>query len=55
VAAGLSREELAARAGVKVPALISWEIGDAEPKLTPLLRTARALGLSVGELVEGRL
>jgi transcriptional regulator with XRE-family HTH domain len=45
-AAGLSREELAKKAGVSEPGLIKWEQGEREPGWSNVLALAQALGVT---------
>jgi transcriptional regulator with XRE-family HTH domain len=51
--AGLSRAELARRAGVPVATLRRWEGGGHVPDLPALLRLAEALGVPVERFAEG--
>jgi transcriptional regulator with XRE-family HTH domain len=51
--AGLSRVELARRAGVPVGALRNWEGDRGMPGLAACLRLAEALGVPVERLAEG--
>jgi transcriptional regulator with XRE-family HTH domain len=51
--AGLSRAELARRAGVPVSTLRNWECGRGFPDLPALLRLAGALGVPVERFAEG--
>jgi transcriptional regulator with XRE-family HTH domain len=51
--AGVSRRELARRAGVPESTLRSWESDRGFPGLQALLELARALGLPVERLAEG--
>jgi transcriptional regulator with XRE-family HTH domain len=52
--AGLGRDELAKVSGVSEHLIASLEQGRVrDPKLRTLLRLARGLGVTVGELVEG--
>jgi HTH-type transcriptional regulator, cell division transcriptional repressor len=53
VAAGLSRPELARRAGVPAGTLRSWEGDRGFPPLPALLRLAGALGVPVERFAEG--
>ena len=43
--AGLSREQLAAAAGVSVRAVVQWELGEREPGWFNVLALAEALGV----------
>jgi HTH-type transcriptional regulator, cell division transcriptional repressor len=52
-AAGLSRPELARRAGVPVGTLRNWEADRGFPGLPALLRLAGALGVPVERFAEG--
>jgi transcriptional regulator with XRE-family HTH domain len=52
-AAGLSRAELARKAGVPVSTLWNWEGGRGFPGLPACQRLAEALGLPVERLAEG--
>lgn len=47
---GLTRAELAERAGISTPSLWAWETGRATPRRTSLLALSRALGISEQEL-----
>jgi transcriptional regulator with XRE-family HTH domain len=51
--AGLSRAELARRAGVPVSTLRHWEHDRGFPGVPALLRLAEALGVSAERLAEG--
>jgi transcriptional regulator with XRE-family HTH domain len=51
--AGLSRAELARRAGVPVSTLRNWENDRGFPSVAAGLRLAGALGVPVGRLAEG--
>jgi transcriptional regulator with XRE-family HTH domain len=51
--AGLSRPELARRAGVPVSTLRNWEADRGFPNMPALLRLAKALGVRVERLAEG--
>ena len=51
--AGLSRAELARRAGVPVSTLRNWENGRGFPGVQALLRLTEALGVPVERLAEG--
>jgi ribosome-binding protein aMBF1 (putative translation factor) len=46
-AAGWSQRDLAARTGVPQPVIARLECGDNDPKLSTLVRLARALGLQL--------
>jgi len=50
--AGLSRSQLAARAGLRPGDLSRYERGVREPRLTTLVRLAGGLGLTPAELVD---
>jgi transcriptional regulator with XRE-family HTH domain len=50
--AGLSRPELARRAGVPVSTLRNWEADRGFPNMPALLRLAKALGVRVERLTE---
>jgi transcriptional regulator with XRE-family HTH domain len=52
-AAGLSRADLARRAGVMVSALAGWERDRGFPSLGASLRLAEVLGVSVERLADG--
>jgi len=49
---GLTQEQLARKANVSLGYLARLETGHHDPKLSTLLRIARALGVSVTELLE---
>jgi transcriptional regulator with XRE-family HTH domain len=49
----MSQEELADACGVDKTAVSHWENGVARPDLSRLLAVADALGVSVGELIDG--
>jgi transcriptional regulator with XRE-family HTH domain len=51
--ATLSQSELAGRAGLSVRSIQNWECGRRRPKLDAMLALARALGVSVEQLVTG--
>jgi transcriptional regulator with XRE-family HTH domain len=51
--AGLSQEELAERAGLHRTAISLSETGKRNPRLDTLVKLAKALGISVGVLVDG--
>jgi transcriptional regulator with XRE-family HTH domain len=51
--AGLSRAELARRAGVPVSTLRNWENDRGFPSMPALLRLAEALGVPAERLAEG--
>jgi transcriptional regulator with XRE-family HTH domain len=51
--AGLSRAELARRAGVPAGTLRNWEGDRGFPRMPALVRLAGALGVPVGRLAEG--
>jgi transcriptional regulator with XRE-family HTH domain len=53
-AAGLTQAQLAQAAGMKQPRIAELERGDANPTLETLVRVARALGATVGELHRDR-
>ena len=48
---GLSQEKLAERVGVSRQAVSKWEVGDAIPDTDKLIPLARALGITVDELL----
>jgi len=52
-AAGLSRAELARKAGVPASTLRGWEASRGMPGLPALLRLAQALGVAVERFAEG--
>jgi transcriptional regulator with XRE-family HTH domain len=52
LAAGLSRAELARRAHVSRPYIFMLEAGQREPSLVTVAALARALGVSIGALVD---
>jgi transcriptional regulator with XRE-family HTH domain len=52
-AAGLSRADLARKAGVPASTLRNWEAGRGFPELPACLRLAEALGVPVERLAEG--
>ena len=54
-ALGLSQERLAELVGVSRQAVSKWEVGDAMPDTDRLLPLARALGITVDELLSGEL
>ena len=54
-AQGLSQERLAELVGVSRQAVSKWEVGDALPDTDRLLPLARALHISVDELLSGQL
>ena len=47
----LSQERLAELVGVSRQAVSKWEVGDALPDTDKLVHLARALGITVGELL----
>jgi transcriptional regulator with XRE-family HTH domain len=49
---GMTQAELAAKAGIKQPALTRIEKIDANPRKTTLIRLAEAMGLTVEQLIE---
>lgn len=51
--AGMSREELAEKAGLSLGFVTSMEEQDTYPSLTPLLKLARALGVRLGTFLDG--
>ncbi len=51
--AGMSREELAEKAGLSPGFVTSMEERDIYPSLTPLLKLARALGVRLGTFLDG--
>lgn len=48
---GLSQEQLAEQVGVSRQAVSKWEVGDAIPDTDKLVPLARALGITVDELL----
>ena len=50
---GVSQDMLSRRTGIHATAIGRFERGDREPRLTTILRLARGLGVSPGELLEG--
>jgi len=50
-ARGLSQERLAEQVGVSRQAVSKWEVGDAVPDTDKLIPLARALGITVDELL----
>jgi len=48
---GLSQEQLAEQVGVSRQAVSKWEVGDAIPDTDKLIPLARALGITVDELL----
>lgn len=48
---GLTQAQLAELAGVRQPTLSNWESGSVSPHLVKLSDVARALGVSVADLV----
>ena len=54
-ALGLSQERLAELVGVSRQAVSKWEVGDAMPDTDRLLPLARALEITVDELLSGEL
>jgi transcriptional regulator with XRE-family HTH domain len=51
IAAGLSQEELADKAGISVDSIQNWEQGRTRPRLTALGNLALALGVSLDTLI----
>lgn len=51
---GLSRERLAAQAGVSSGAIFRWERGQRGPTLEHALKVAEVLGVDLGTLVGGK-
>jgi transcriptional regulator with XRE-family HTH domain len=51
---GMSRSELAERAGLSRPTIWAWESGKTQPRNSNLQTLATALGISEIELVTGR-
>lgn len=49
---GLTQEELAAKAGIKQPALARLEKSDANPRTATLKKLADAMGLKVGHFID---
>ncbi len=52
---GLSQEQLAELVGVSRQAVSKWEVGDALPDTDRLLPLARALGVTVDQLLSGQM
>lgn len=50
--AGLTQKQLADRLNVKYPNIAQWELGTRNPKLETLLKIARALNVTVYDLVD---
>jgi transcriptional regulator with XRE-family HTH domain len=50
---GLSQRALAERAGVGCVLVARLELGQTDPRLSTLRRLAKALNVTVGELVDG--
>ena len=50
---GVSQYKLSRRTGIHETAIRRFERGEREPRLTTILRLARGLGVSPGELLEG--
>lgn len=50
--AGLTQQELGAKVGVKHAAISSWELGRTEPQLKLFSPLAKALGVSVSDLLD---
>lgn len=50
---GISAVELANSCGMDKPHMSRLENGKANPKLTTLIRLSQALGISLGEFLEG--
>jgi len=50
---GLSQRALAERAGMPYPMVARLELGQTDPRLSTLRRLAKALNVTVGELVDG--
>ena len=51
-AAGLSREQLAAAAGVSVRAVVQWELGEREPGWFNMLALAEALRVDCAAFIQ---
>ena len=49
---GLTQAELAAKAGIKQPALTRMEKADANPRKSSLTKLADAMGITVEQLIE---
>lgn len=49
---GMTQADLAAKAGIKQPALVRIEKIDANPRKSTLVRLAGAMGLTVEQLIE---
>jgi len=49
---GLTQAELAAKAGIKQPALTRMEKPDANPRKSSLIKLADAMGITVEQLIE---
>jgi transcriptional regulator with XRE-family HTH domain len=50
---GLSQRALAERASMPYPMIARLELGQTDPRLSTLGRLAKALNITVGELVDG--
>ena len=48
--AGLTQEQLAAKAGLPLPSLRNWEVDYRQPRVEALLKVAKALGVRLEEL-----
>ena len=55
VRAGMSQAEAAERAGVAPVSLSRWETGSRAPSVTMLFKLSQALGVRIGDLVDGDL
>jgi transcriptional regulator with XRE-family HTH domain len=51
--AGLTQRDLAKRLKLTQPAIVQWESGDTSPLMGKLPKIAKALGVSVEELMFG--
>jgi ribosome-binding protein aMBF1 (putative translation factor) len=49
---GMTQEELAAKAGIKQPALARLEKSDANPRTSSLQKLADAMGIMIEQLIE---
>jgi transcriptional regulator with XRE-family HTH domain len=49
--AGLSQTELSARIGIKVTTISNWEVGQAYPQYTGIIKLCKAFGCTADELL----